>query len=359
MILHKTILRDLCRNMAVILFSMSIIMFMEKFVRITRLFMGKGADLADIAKIFIYLQPSILMLSLPIAILISIFLTYGRMSTDSEVIVMKASGMSFWDIARAAVTLSVVCLILLLGISLYVMPRGMHAFKKTLHETIVKKASLTLEAESFSDVFKGTMIYVKEIPSPNEFRGIYVFREGIRNLDQPVVIVAEKGAISSLPEQGIIKLSMENGLIHTYDKKSSSEMSFREYDFILTSGIETEEKTRPEEIRTGILWEGRGKKSAWDVELYRRFALPFSCLIFGLLGPALSNRVGRIGRLGGFTLSLAVLILYYMCIVLGEGLAKSGKISPMSGALAPDLIFLAVTFFFVYLAQKDRPLRRL
>ena len=358
MVFHKTIFKELSKNLAVIIFSMSVILFMEKFVRLTRLFMGKGADLLDIVKIYLYLQPSIMLLSLPMAILISIFLTYGRMSTDSEIIVLKGSGMSFWGISRAAVTLSLLCSLGLLFVSLYLLPLSMRSFKYTLHETIVKKASMTLEAESFSDVFKGTVIYVKEIPSEDKFRGIFVYREGVKSIDKPLIIVAENGVITSHPEEGLIKLSMNNGLVHTFAEKSSSEMSFSKYDFILTSGIESDERIKPEEIKTMDLWKGRKGNISWAIELNRRFALPFACLLFGLLGPALSNRIGKIGRLGGFSLSLGILILYYMLIVLGEGLAESGYVAPSLGGWAPNLIFGAITFFFVYIAYKDKPLQR-
>jgi lipopolysaccharide export system permease protein len=359
MILHKTILKELSRNLGVIVFSMSVILFMEKFVRLTRVFMGKGADLSDLVKIFIYLQPSILLLAVPMAILVSIFLTYGRMSTDSEIIALKASGMSFWGISRAAVMLSVLCFLTLAAVSLYLLPRSMYAFKHTLYETIVKKASMTFEAETFSDVFKDTVIYVKKIPSADVFRGIFVYKEGIKSVEEPLVIVAESGVIRANPEEGLIKLSMKNGLVHTFNKKGSSEISFSQYDFILKSGIETMDKIKPEEIKTSDLWKGRKENTQWEIELNRRFTLPFACLIFGLLGPALSSTIGKIGRLGGFSLSLAILILYYMLLILGEGLAKSGEVSPFLGGWAPNILFGGITLFFIHIAYKDRPIKRL
>ena len=358
MILRNLIFKELSKNLAVIIFSMSVILFMEKFVRLTRLFMGKGADLTDIVKIFIYLQPSILLLSVPMAILIAIFLTYGRMATDSEIVVLKASGMSFWGISRSAIILSLLCFLVLLCVSFYLLPRSMYSFKHTLHETIVKKASMTFEAESFSDVFKGTVIYVKDIPSEDEFRGIFVYREGVKSLDEPLIIVAESGVIKSNPEEGLIKLTMRNGLVHTFDEKGSSEMSFSEYDFILSSGIETSGRVKPDEIKTMDLWNGRKDNVSWSIELNRRIAFPFACLIFGLLGPALSNKVGKIGRIGGFSLSLVILILYYMLIILGEGLAESGEISPFVGGWAPNVLFSGITYFFVNIAYKDKPIKR-
>lgn len=359
MIIYRTIFRELLKNLFIIVCSLSIILFMEKFVRLTRLFMGKGADLIDILKIFVYLQPSILLLSVPMAILIGIFLTYGRMATDSETIVLKASGMSFTGLAKAAFSASALGFLLLLFVSLAVMPKSMQSFRYTLHETIVKKASMTFEAGTFSDVFRGAVIFVKEVSRPDEFSGIFVYRDPDKMLPDPVVIVAEKGEMSSNPAEGMIKLTLRNGLIHTFREKSSSELSFAEYDFILSSGIESGEKTKPEEISTGDLWNERKEKISWDIEFHRRVALPFACLIFGVLGPALAVRMGRVGRLGGFSFSLVVLIFYYMLLVTGEGLAKTGKMPAFLGVWGPNMFFGAVALLFFRFAQRDRAVRRI
>lgn len=359
MIICRTIFRELLKNLSVIVCCLAVILFMEKFVRLTRLFMGKGADLIDILKIFVYLQPSILLLSIPMAILICIFLTYGRMATDSETIVLKASGMSFTGLAKAAFSVSILGFSLLLFISLVVMPKSMQSFKYTLHETIVKKASMTFEAGTFSDVFKGAVIFVKEVSRPDEFSGIFVYRDPDRMLPDPVVIVAEKGAMTSNPAEGMIKLTLHNGLIHTFKETSSSQLSFEEYDFILSSGIESGEKTKPEEIATRDLWNQRKENISWDIELHRRVALPFACLIFGILGPALAVRIGRVGRLGGFSFSLVVLIFYYMLLVTGEGLAKTGRAPVFLGVWGPNMFFGVTALLFFRFAQRDRATRRI
>ncbi|KPK30285.1 MAG: hypothetical protein AMK70_14515 [Nitrospira bacterium SG8_35_1] len=358
MILYRSVLKELFVNLIFIIFSLSVLLFMEKFVRLTRLFMGKGADFIDLLKIFIYLQPSILLLSIPMAILIAIFLTYGRMSTDSELVVFKSSGMSFFGIAGPAISLALVCSALMMFVSLYVLPRSMQSFKHTLHETIVKKASMTFEEETFSDVFKGTVIYVKDIPAKDTFTGIFIYRDNDKSIENPLAIVAEDGEITSSPEEGLMKLTMNNGMIHTFKENSSSEISFARYDFVLSSGLDTIEQNKPEEIYTTVLWQGRKEQNTWNIEVHRRLALPFACLIFGILAPALSNRIGKIGRLGGFSFSLAILILYYSLLITGEALAETEKVSAFLGAWMPNMVFGAVALIFFHKAYNDRPLRR-
>ncbi|MDO8282060.1 MAG: LptF/LptG family permease [Thermodesulfovibrionia bacterium] len=359
MIIHRLIFKELFKNFMVAIFSLSVILFMEKFVRLTKLVMGKGADMKDIIKVFLYLQPSILLLSIPMAILISIFLTYGRMSADNEIVILKGSGMSFGGIAKSSVTISILGFIILLFVSLYLSPLSTRLFKETLHEAITKKASMALEEETFSKVFKDTVIYVKDMPSRNEFNGIFLYNDSENPAKNPVIIVAQNGSISSNIDDGTIKLSMNNGLIHTYNNESSSEIRFSQYDFILASGINTVSQSKPAEMETTELWKGRNNNLPWKIELNRRLAIPFASLIFGFLGPALASRMGKMGRMGSFSFSLTILLLYYLFLIMGEGFAKAEKIPPFLSGWGPNIFFGIIAVFFCYLAYKDKPIKAL
>jgi lipopolysaccharide export system permease protein len=354
MIIHRYITKELLKNFLLVIAFLSFVLFMEKFVRLTRLILGKGVELTDIIKVFLYLQPSILLLSIPMAVLITVFLTYGRMTTDNEIIVLKGSGMSFWSVSRSAMLFSFTGFLLLSFISFYLLPKSVQAFKKTVYETIAKKASLIIEEETFSTVFKGTVIFVKEMLQNDRFEGIFIYREG--ETEEPIVIVAAEGAISSNPQEGIIKLSMRKGVIHTFGKKSSSEASFSEYDFVLTSVEESPMELKPNERSIIELWNGRKGNLLWMVELNRRLTIPFACLIFGFLGPALSSRIGKTGRLGSFSFSLCILISYYVVMILCEGFVKAERLPPLLGGWIPTIIFGTVTVFFLYKAHKDKPI---
>lgn len=354
MIIHRAIFKELLLNFLLVISFLSFVLFMEKLVRLTRLIMGKGAEFTDIIKVFLFLQPSILLLSIPMAILIAVFLTYGRMSTDNEVVVLKGSGMSFWSMSKPAIVLSAAGFLILFFISIYLLPRSVQSFKKTLYETIAKKASITIEEETFSTVFKGTVIFVKKNLLNNRFKGVFIYREG--DTKEPIVIVAEEGAIYSNPEEGVINLSMRNGVIHTFGEKSSSEATFSEYDFVLTSVIESQRELKPNEIGVIDLWRNRKRGVLWTVELNRRLAIPFACLVFGFLGPALSTRIGKTGRLGGFSLSLSIFVLYYVLLILGEGLTKAKKVPPFWGSWAPNILFGTIAILFFYMAYRDKPI---
>ncbi|MBI4654292.1 MAG: LptF/LptG family permease [Nitrospirae bacterium] len=354
MIIHRAISRELSINLVVAVSFLSFVLFMEKFVRMTRLVVGKGVTLQDFLKVFLFLQPSILLLSAPMALLIAVFLTYGRMSSDNEIVALKSSGVSFWFISKPAIMFSIMSFAVLLFISIYILPKSIHSFKRTLYEVIVKKASMTIEEETFSTVFTGTVIFVKDIPSENIFDGIFVYTDAGSSVKNPLVIVAESGSIATHPEGGVLELNMHNGLIHTLTDRGSSEITFKKYNLILIATIETKGERKLDEIDFLTLWNGMGGNILWQVELNRRLAIPFSCLIFGLLGPALSMRIGKTGRVGSFSFSLSILVFYYLLFIFGEGSAKAGKLPAFIGVWGANLLFGMASILLFYMAYKDR-----
>ncbi|HEX2695427.1 MAG TPA: LptF/LptG family permease, partial [Acidobacteriota bacterium] len=84
------------------------------------------------------------------------------------------------------------------------------------------------------------------------------------------------------------------------------------------------------------------------IEIHKKFALPFVCFIFVLLGLPLGMTTKKGGRTSGFTISIAVILLYYILITAGEKLAMDGRVPPFLGMWGPNiLLFMAGLYLFV------------
>src|SRR3990172_9460486 len=136
MIVHRYMGKELLLNFLVILIFLNIILFMHKFLQLTRMVLIKGADLGDIFWRFVYLQPSLMLLTIPMAFIISVFLVFGRMLTDNEMVAIRASGMSFWNISKPIFIIAVFGLVASMFFSLYFAPSGLRAFKTLFYKVI-------------------------------------------------------------------------------------------------------------------------------------------------------------------------------------------------------------------------------
>jgi lipopolysaccharide export system permease protein len=96
-----------------------------------------------------------------------------------------------------------------------------------------------------------------------------------------------------------------------------------------------------------------------EVELHKRYAIPFSCLVFGLLGVPLGIRPRRSGRSYGFVLSLLLLLAYYISLTASEILAIRKTIPPFLAGWTPNLLFGVFGIYLLIKASKESPFKPL
>jgi LPS export ABC transporter permease LptG len=122
-----------------------------------------------------------------------------------------------------------------------------------------------------------------------------------------------------------------------------------------SSGTRRGAEARRREVESGLRQNAREWRSHW-VEIHKKFALPFVCLIFVLLGIPLGISTKKGGRTSGFTVSLAIILIYYILITAGEKNAMEGHLSPFLGMWGPNILFLAAGLYLFFRTSRESPL---
>jgi lipopolysaccharide export system permease protein len=89
-------------------------------------------------------------------------------------------------------------------------------------------------------------------------------------------------------------------------------------------------------------------------ELHSRFALPFATLVFAVLAVPLGIRNRRSGKSAGFSLSIGILLMYYILFSLLRTLAERGALPPVLALWLPNLVFLALGWALLRMASLER-----
>lgn len=323
------------------------ILLMAQALRYTEFVLIHGVGLDVIAKILLYLSISFLPALLPMSLLFAVLMTYSRLSNDSEVVALKASGLSMISITAPAVLLSVFIAIVSAQTSFYMAPWGNRQFELLVTEVAQTKASISIREGTFSEGFFDKVVYANQVNSKDgTMRDVFIFDESQGEL--PLTIIAKSGQIIQDPKaKNSVLIRLFDGDIHRKGE-AHTKIKFQTYDLKMTDPIkiETREKSPPslsmDEIQTQLKnpENSKDRNNTLKTEYHKRWAISLVCLIFALLGVGLGTNTNRRNqKAGGLVISLIVVVLYWVLYVTCEGLARSGQLPAGPAIWTPNFIF--------------------
>ena len=345
--LYKTILKELLVSFLLTLAFLNSILMMEKLLRLSRLLSGVGASLFDMAKIIILLQPQLMLLTIPMSLLLSTLLVYGRMNMDNEIIIMKAVGMNFRRISFPVMVLGILCFCASISVGFSLGPKSSVKLRETLAQIITLRSTVSVEAGTFNTAFKDVVIMVKEKKADDTLGNIFIYDS--RHAEEPTVLMAKEGKFF-IQDGFNIGLYLRNGYVNMTKADSITEMFFDKYNMVLSIDAESPSPKKIEYTPMQLLQDakkaGSSKKAAGlYLEFDRRISLPAVCLILIFMGPPLALIAGKSGRLGGLAIGLLVFTLYYMLLIYGENIVMAGKVPHLIGAWAPCMLLSVIAGF--------------
>ncbi|HEU0264836.1 MAG TPA: LptF/LptG family permease, partial [Geobacterales bacterium] len=235
----------------------SFVLLMGRFLRLVDLVVAKGVPLSDLARLLLYIFPSFCIITIPMALLLAILLAFGRLSADSEVTAMKASGVSLAGLLPPVMTMAFVTFIICTFLTIYALPWGNSSFRRLLVEIVQNRAALTIKERVFIDDFPGMVIYVDRYDQDrHQIHGVLIHDE--RNTKESSTIFAQSGLFYSDPMTRTLQLQLDNGEIHrSIGKNSYRHIVFDRYDLRITlNPISTESGRNEQDYSLDELFAG-------------------------------------------------------------------------------------------------------
>ena len=344
------------------------ILLIARMLKLVELVVNRSVPIFEIAKLFAYILPTFLEVTVPMALLLAVLLSFGRLSADSEIVALKTSGISLYQMIVPVMAFTAMVTVLALLLALYARPWGNTNLKASLYEIAKTRASAGLRERVFNDDFAGLVIYVEHLEPPGDkLDGILI--SDTRDPNQRNTVLAKSGYLVGNEEAHTITLRLLDGSIHTFlpGERSYHKTDFTTYDVSLNLAValarfSQREKDAQEmtlgELRADIAQrrsEGRSVNSEM-VELHRKFSLPFACLVFGLVGVPLGMQPVRAVRSRSFSVSLALIFVYYLLLTAGEAMAEKGRLPAVVALWIPNVVFLALGTTLFGAAARERQL---
>ena len=185
------------------------VLFLQFLMRALDRFLGKGLDVVIILE-YLYLNLAwIIALSIPMSLLISSVMTYGRMSQENEITALKSAGVNLFSIIKPALWFGSIVGFLLCLFNNLILPDMNYNARLLARDIYQKKPELTIEPGYFIDMIPQYTMIVKELDG-NEFKDVKIFSKNTQS--EQTTIYAERGSLES--KNGIITVNLQDGEIH-------------------------------------------------------------------------------------------------------------------------------------------------
>lgn len=330
-----------------------LIILMFQILRLTEFALIHGVETTTLMQIILYICISMLPVLFPMSLLFSILWTYSRLSNDSEILALRACGLSMSPVMAPAVALSLLIGIISAQTSFELAPWGNRRFEVLFTNMKQTKAAATIKEGTFSEGLFDLVVYANKVDAETEtMQDVFIYDE--RDRRQPLTIIAKRGRLvqDSTPSGQSATLTLEEGSIHR-KAESHTKINFQTYDVHLNDPLEIKEREKSAQSWTWSDIQSKLKNETQPKELikvriewHKRIAIAFMCLVFGLCGIGLGIQPNkRAGRSSGFILCLGVIIGYWVLYVGAEGLARGGQVPVGISLWMPNLIFGGFSLF--------------
>ncbi|WP_260704602.1 LPS export ABC transporter permease LptG [Edaphobacter flagellatus] len=341
------------------------VLFMRDLGHILELVVRNSASFTDVLRIFAYLLPNFLIVTIPMAVLVGILLGLSRLASDSEITAMRASGMGALDFVRIVSIFASVALALGLFNSLYLAPHSAAATLQLEESIRNAQASFEVQPRVFYEDFRNYVLYIQDVrPASGAALWRHVFLADLTQPANPNITTADQAIVVSGDSQ-TIRLHLLNGGRHetsTNDPNQYNISTFASTDLPIQT--EAQEDTHLGRSDTPILalplselWRRANAPDnnipghparTYRIEVNKRFSYPFACLVLMLVGVPLGLSSKRGGKSTGFVLTILLVFVYYFLSSVGIAFAKTGKLSPFLGVWGANLLFAAAGALLLY-----------
>lgn len=345
------------------------LLLLQFLFRSAEMIIRRGLPASIVGELLLLTLPNIVVLTLPMSLLFGILIAVGRLSSDSELIAMRASGVSLLTLYRPILLLSAVFTVLNTVLMVYVLPWGNYSLQQLRLDILTQSISQQVQPRVFYEEWEGKVVYVFEVPQGEKrWKGVFLAETG----QNSQITIADWGEVRVDPTGEKVVLRLFNAARHKVDLNAPDRYEIsrhRRLDLVLDDRFTSEQRAKisvSKSVRELTLQELRElredptasdeQRNLAEVEIHKKFSIPVACMVFGLFALPLGINNRRGGKTSGFAMSIGVIIVYYVLLSNGEEAARYGQLPGWLGMWLPNVILAVAGVFLLIRRNRDKSL---
>jgi lipopolysaccharide export system permease protein len=354
-ILQKYITRQALVTLFLTLSIFTFVLLMARMLRtLSELLVNRQVGLDVVGLFIVLLMPYVLSFSLPMAMLATALLVFGRMSADNEITAMRANGVGIGHVTAPVILLATLMGAVCLYINMSLAPQCRTQFRDIFLRLGATRPMALIQEGTYIKDFPGYVLYVGR-KKENVIEDVTVYA-----LDTNANVVsslrAQRGVVTPKPESQKLLLDLYNVRGDLRDprdptnvRKIRADTTAQRYPLELDIGQALRQAGKSKELRNLVIWdlweEMRGLRergiypAAALMETHWRVAGAVACVAFVLIGIPLGLKTSRRETSIGIAISLGLALFYYFVTVFASALKNRPSLYPEVILWLPNLTF--------------------
>jgi lipopolysaccharide export system permease protein len=303
--INRYIFRTTFSAFLVVLVSLTAVIWVTQALHDFDLVTSQGQTILVFMGITGLIIPLLVLVIAPIALLIAVVHVLNKLSTDSEIIVMNAAGMSPWVLFRAFMMVALAVSLLVAAVSAYFAPKGLRMLRDWITEVRANVVSSVVQPGRFTSLENGVTIHIRQRRANGQLAGILL--DDRRNPKERLTVLAENGDLLD-NDKGTF-LILQKGIVqrHAADQRDPAMVVFDRYAFDLSQfsgGPQAVKYSIRERYLWQLLWPdpkdpfylkepGQFRAELHDRLLAPLYPIAFVIIAFAYLGAPRTTRQSR------------------------------------------------------------------
>ena len=350
--IERYILRELAIPF-VLTFAVACFLFLSgEFLReVINKWLNRGMSPVLALQAMWFLLPPLLIFTLPMALLLSVLVTFGRLSEDHEIVAMQAAGVPWHRLFGPVLVIGLAASLFNFWLASDIIPRTRLESRNFIVKTMLANPTLLLEAQVWLPEVWNMNVWIGEIDDETGIlRDLRIYRDDDAGRTQS--ITAARGQIHIMPSGTDVVLELHDGTMHRADPNDPEVYDLLKFKTIRipfpvsslirwaerrSTNLKNSEKTLRHVLRDleDARKAGRPTRRLWR-EVGERTAMPFACLTFVLVGVPLGIRPHKSIRGYGAIVCVVLVLVFYLLYSVGQVLARQDVLHPLLSLWLPN-----------------------
>lgn len=358
---NRYIVKELLLYFSVSFLFFFLVFFVNQILLTIEDLLKQHVPIAGILKLITYSLPAIIAQSAPFATLVGFLMCLGRMMSDNEILIFRATGHSYGFLLVPVLVLGLIISIVSFYVNDYLLPLGNVKYNRLYQEILLSDPSVTIESNSIKRT-KDAILVIGDVEN-DTVSELLMFNTDEDGNNR--IIISGESVISAPEDPSILmQLDLKNPVtvfLNSNDKKSfdylysdNAKMNiFTSQLFVSTGGDNPREMTSSDLKKQIDEMKEEGVVSEqylniYELEYYKKFSMPFGSLFFALLAMPLAIIFGkRNGQTIGLIVGILLSVLYWALMIMGQTLGIRNGLNGFWTMWLPDIL-IGVAGFGLY-----------